>query len=164
MKNLLLLLVGLSLAVSAVSLSSQAATERQSNAKMTSSQLVKKLKMANLEGELYIQDKDNNLLDLGNLSLSASADKTNFSNHLKKMGLSLTNEGVVQDGKTFLAIVNQASEQTQYLYFTNVQGIEMGMFEIKDITTNKITIVMENADGSKEDAVVSKKVGTFLPY
>lgn len=133
-----------------------------------SEQLIQKLTMANLEGQLYIQDSENNILDLGELRISEKLEKEIFVKKLMKMGFFLTNEGVVQSKDTFIAIVNTTTisnpDRTQYFYFTNVEGIEMGVFEIKNITTNEITLMAEYADGTKAEMFVRKKVGTFLPY
>ena len=129
--------------------------------------MVEKLSRANLEGELYLQDTENNVLDLGNLRLSGKIEKEIFTKKLMKQDFFLTNEGVVQDGKTFLAIVNTTTisepDRTQYLYFINVAVIPIGFFVIKNITIDTITIEMEKEDGTKEEGLLRKKVGTFLP-
>lgn len=143
-------------------------------AKRTNKSLVDLVKQVSLQGELFLEQENGQKLDLGKYFQADEVSGAIIQKRLMKLGMSLSNRSIVKKSgapnskETVLAFVNQTTlgnpDKTQYLYFENLEGIEFGIFKIKGVSVNLISLESETAAGKKETLFLKKRTGSFLPF
>lgn len=139
-----------------------------------SKKLIGQLKKADLSGNLYVKNmKTLEEEDLGKFVAMDLPAKNNFYSKIMRLGQSLTSNKPVhsiENGVSGfqLAIINyttsQNPDQTQYLYLGESNQSIPGVFVIKGINAQAITIELESANGTKSEGQLRKRSGTFLPF